>query len=167
MPKLVATEGKICRQPSAKFGGRRTISELCLCFQGTNRLPLSLQREQQEADPMQKAAIAIGVIAILGVPALTTAAPIDRTTIVAQEGKAAPPHHRKRIVRRTPYNTNAPSHSSEHGDVGDRGGGTGGGTSGGTSGSAAGGGAGGGGAGGAGGGGGGGRGSGGGGGGNR
>lgn len=89
---------------------------------------------------MQKAAIAIGVIAILGVPALTTAAPVDRTTIVAQEGKATPPHHRKRILRRNLSAPNAPSHSSEHSDVGDRSGGT----SGGTSGSAAGGGAGGG-----------------------
>src|SRR5215472_3653005 len=48
------------------------------------RRPCRCHRKQQEADPMRNALIAIGAIAVFGMPALTLAAPLDRTTVVAQ-----------------------------------------------------------------------------------
>jgi len=72
---------------------------------------------------MRNALIAIGAIAVFGMPALTLAAPLDRTTVVAQVERTYPPHHRKRVVivpRRQP----GASHSSEHSDTGGHEGGT-------------------------------------------
>jgi len=71
---------------------------------------------------MRNAIIAIGAIAVLGMPALTMAAPIDRTTVVAQAERTYPPHHRKRVVIVRPRQP-GPSHSFEHSDSGGRSGG--------------------------------------------